>query len=106
MIILLISIGILIRLKLNSDCPVTNCDFTYDNNSFYFNNLVFFLGFILGLRLKKSVPSVNIHKYFPVNIHGEKLYLHKQTATWYLQEKQQRLSCDRVLRVQVKKVSI
>ncbi|CAF3581135.1 unnamed protein product [Rotaria socialis] len=55
-----------------------------------------------GLRLTKSVSSSHVHKYFAVNIHGEKLFLHKQTATWYLQEKQLRLSCDRLQRVQGK----
>ncbi|CAF1351263.1 unnamed protein product [Rotaria sp. Silwood1] len=57
-----------------------------------------------GMRLKKSVSSSNVHKYFPVNIHGETFYLHKQTATWYLQEKQQRVPCDRLQRVQTKAV--
>ncbi len=60
---------------------------------------------IVGLRLKKSVSISSVHNYFPVNIHGQNLYLHKQTATWYLQEKQQRLSCDRLKRVQSEKNS-
>ncbi|CAF1075093.1 unnamed protein product [Rotaria sordida] len=55
-----------------------------------------------GLRLTKSVSTTNAHKYFSVNIHNKKMFLHKATAAWYLQDRQTRLSCDRVKRVQLK----
>jgi hypothetical protein len=63
-----------------------------------------FAYFILGLRLTESVPRTNVHKYFSINIHNKNMFLHKATATWYLQDRQTRLPSDRVQRVQVKEV--
>ena len=64
-----------------------------------------FFSFLSGLRLNKSIPTTNVNSYFRVNVRGENLFMHKQTASWYLQEKQQKLSCDRLKRVQLEKNS-
>ncbi|CAF3439445.1 unnamed protein product [Rotaria socialis] len=56
-----------------------------------------------GLRLIQSVSRTNAHKYFSINIHKKKMFLHKATATWYLQDRQTHLSSDRLQRVQLKK---
>jgi hypothetical protein len=66
----------------------------------YFN-LRFVLLF-LGLRLTKSIKKKNVHKYFSINVHNKKMFLHKATASWYLQDRQIRLSSDRVQRVKLK----
>ncbi|CAF1313939.1 unnamed protein product [Rotaria sp. Silwood1] len=55
-----------------------------------------------GLRLKKTISNANAHKYFPVNINEKKRFLHKSAAAWYLQDRQRRISCDRLQRVKIK----
>jgi hypothetical protein len=72
-----------------------------NKNGLVLNSNLCFVYFILGLRLKKSVPKTNVHNYFSINVLDKKLFLHKATATWYLQDRQSRLSCDRVQRVRL-----
>ena len=67
---------------------------------------MYFPYFILGLRLVQSVSKANEHKYFSINVHNRKLFLHKATATWYLQDKQTHISCNRIQRVQLKKIRL
>lgn len=62
----------------------------------------FIISFILGIRLIKSISDKNRTKYFEIILNGKQYYLHKQAATWHLQNKQSRLSCDRLRRVQGK----
>lgn len=53
-----------------------------------------------GMRIYSSVADKNKDKFFEVNIDGKVKYIHKQTAVWYLTTKNNRLSSDRLLRVQ------
>lgn len=53
-----------------------------------------------GMRIYSSVADKNKKKFFKVNIDGKHKYIHKQTAVWYLTTKNNRLSSDRLLRVQ------
>ena len=59
--------------------------------------------FVLGIRLTQSVSTKNMHKYFQINVNNKKLFLHKATAACYLQDRQSRLSSDRLRRVQLSK---
>jgi hypothetical protein len=58
---------------------------------------------ILGIRLKKTIKKNDEKKYFMVRIRRQKMYLNKESACWYMQDKKHRLSCDRLKRVQQKK---
>ncbi|CAF1375253.1 unnamed protein product [Adineta ricciae] len=53
-----------------------------------------------GFRLVDNVKEEFSQNYFHINVNGNKKYLHKQTACWYLQNDRCSLSSDRLTRVQ------
>ncbi|CAF4092072.1 unnamed protein product [Rotaria sp. Silwood2] len=53
-----------------------------------------------GMRIYSSVADKNKKKFFKMEINGKQKYIHKQTAAWYLTNKNNRLSSDRTVRVQ------
>jgi hypothetical protein len=53
-----------------------------------------------GMRIYSSIDDKDKHKFFKIEINGKKKYMHKQTAIWYLTNKNNRLSSDRTVRVQ------
>ncbi|CAF1456819.1 unnamed protein product [Rotaria sordida] len=95
--------------SIDEDVNDESCDYIYDYNSsedneettITFENVQ--TESFSGLRLLKSIPQSTVQKYFPIVIRNRKMFLHKSTATWYLQDKQFRLSCDRLRRVQFRK---
>ena len=53
-----------------------------------------------GMRIYSSVADKDKYKFFKIEINGKVKYMHKQTAIWYLTNKNNRLSSDRTVRVQ------
>ncbi|CAF3925446.1 unnamed protein product [Rotaria sordida] len=53
-----------------------------------------------GMRIYSSVADKDKRKFFKMEINGKQKYIHKQTAAWYLTNKNNRLSSDRTVRVQ------
>ena len=53
-----------------------------------------------GMRIYSSISDREKKKFFKVEINGKKKFIHKQTAVWYLTNKNNRLSSDRTVRVQ------
>ena len=53
-----------------------------------------------GMRVFDTIPSPLLNSYFSVQIDGKKKYIHKQTACWLLTDSNNRLSADRLRRVQ------
>lgn len=53
-----------------------------------------------GMRIYSSVPEKHKSKFFKIEINDKLKYMHKQTAVWYLTNKNNKLSSDRLIRVQ------
>ncbi|CAF2794674.1 unnamed protein product [Rotaria sp. Silwood2] len=53
-----------------------------------------------GMRIYSTIPDKDKYKYFEVEINNKLKYINKQTAVWYLTNKNSRLSSDRLVRVQ------
>ncbi|CAF1375286.1 unnamed protein product [Didymodactylos carnosus] len=55
-----------------------------------------------GMRIHDEVNAANKQAYFSIKVNNSVKYMHKQTACWYLMGDKNRLSSDRLLRVQQK----
>ncbi|CAF2168973.1 unnamed protein product [Rotaria magnacalcarata] len=55
-----------------------------------------------GMRIFDSISTHQTELFFPIEINGEKKYLHKQSANWYFSKTKPSLSSDRSIRVQKK----
>ncbi|CAF1093782.1 unnamed protein product [Rotaria sordida] len=55
-----------------------------------------------GMQIFDSISTHQTELFFPIEINGEKKYLHKQTANWYFSKTKSSLSSDRSIRVQKK----
>ncbi len=53
-----------------------------------------------GMRIYSTVADKDRKKFFKITINGMEKFMHKQTAVWYLTTKNNRLSSDRLVRVQ------
>jgi hypothetical protein len=53
-----------------------------------------------GMRIYSAVADQDKNKFFKINVNGIDKFMHKQTAAWYLTKKINRLSSDRLVRVQ------
>ncbi|CAF3980166.1 unnamed protein product [Rotaria sp. Silwood1] len=53
-----------------------------------------------GMRIYSTVADKDKNKFFKIEINNKIKYIHKQTAVWYLTNNNNRLSSDRLVRVQ------
>jgi hypothetical protein len=55
-----------------------------------------------GMRIFDSINSYQTETFFPVEVNGQKKFMHKQAANWYFSKTKPILSSDRSMRVQKK----
>jgi hypothetical protein len=55
-----------------------------------------------GMRIFDSINSYQTETFFPVEVNGQKKFMHKQAANWYFSKTKPTLSSDRSMRVQKK----
>ncbi|CAF0919561.1 unnamed protein product [Adineta ricciae] len=55
-----------------------------------------------GMRIFDSIYTHQNESFFPMEVNGEKKFMHKQTANWYFSKTKSTLSSDRSIRVQNK----
>ena len=53
-----------------------------------------------GMRIYSTIADKHKDTYFKINVNGNDKYMHKQTGAWCLTKKNNRLSSDRLVRVQ------
>ena len=53
-----------------------------------------------GMRIDDAINQSDSSKYFKITVNGREKFMHKQTAVWYLTNKNCHLSSDRLVRVQ------